>query len=55
VRFWVGIGVLQKREDSFIEAILSLSQAEKAHAAWESIKIDGLSGKNFSKIRVVEK
>ena len=35
VRFWVGVGALQKREDSFIETILSPSQLEKAEVAWE--------------------
>ncbi len=52
-KFWVGVGALQKREDSFIETILSPSQLEKAQAAWEPVTIKGLEGKNFTQIRVV--
>jgi len=53
-KFWVGVGALQKRGDSFMETILSLSQIDKVHAKWESVKVDGLSGKNFSKIRIIQ-
>jgi len=53
VRFWVGVGALQKREDSFIEAILSPSQIEKANCTWEPITVEGLEGKNFNRIRVL--
>lgn len=52
-KFWVGVGALQKRGDSFIETILSPSQLEKAKAALESVAIEGLYGKNFNSIRVV--
>jgi hypothetical protein len=54
VRFWVGVGVLRKKESGFIEDILSVSQLEKAKFSWENIQIDGLSGKNFFKIRITE-
>jgi hypothetical protein len=52
-KFWVGIGALQKREDSFIETILSPSQIEKAKFVWESVAIQGLEGKNFKRIRII--
>ena len=52
-KFWVGVGALQKREDAFIETILSPSQLEKVKAIWEDVKIEGLEGKNFKKIRIV--
>lgn len=52
-KFWVGVGTLQKRGDSFIETILSITQLEKVNAEWESIHIDGLDGKNFSRIRII--
>ena len=52
-KFWVGIGALQRRDDSFIETILSLSQLEKAHSVWEQVTINGLDGKNFKRIRIV--
>ena len=53
VRFWVGVGVLQKRDNSFIENIFSISQLEKASPVWQAVTIDGLDGKNFKRIRVV--
>ncbi|HYC34132.1 MAG TPA: hypothetical protein VEC13_00190 [Candidatus Paceibacterota bacterium] len=54
VRFWVGVGVLEQRKDSFIENILSITQLEKAKFDWESVSIKGLEGKNFRKIRVIK-
>lgn len=54
VRFWVGVGALQRRGDSFIETILSPSQIEKAQFEWETVEIKELVGKNFKKIRILE-
>lgn len=54
VRFWVGVGALQKRNDTFIETILSPSQLEKANSVWEPVTIKGLEGKNFKRIRVLD-
>jgi hypothetical protein len=53
VRFWVGAGVLEKRGDTFIETVLSPTQIDKVKAHWEPASIDGLEGKNFSRIRVI--
>ena len=53
VKFWVGTGALKKKEDSYQESILSPSQLEKTTYVFESIFIDGLSSKNFKKIRIV--
>lgn len=53
-KFWVGVGALQRREDGFIETILSPSQLEKAKAVWEPVEVKGLEGKNFKKIRLVQ-
>jgi len=52
-KFWVGVGALQTRGDSFIETVLSISQLEKAKSSWEAILIEGLDGKNFKKIRII--
>lgn len=52
-RFWVGVGALKRRGDSFIETILSPSQIENTKAEWIPVEIKGLSGKNFKKLRVV--
>jgi len=52
-KFWVGVGALQRRGETFIETILSPSQVKKTNTAWESVKLDGLNGKNFNSIRIV--
>jgi len=52
-KFWVGVGALSPRDDSFRQIILSPSQLEKSNFNWEDMNIEGLSGKNFSKIRVL--
>ncbi|HRH24558.1 MAG TPA: hypothetical protein PK109_03150 [Candidatus Paceibacterota bacterium] len=52
-KFWAGVGALKKRDDSYIETILSPEQIKAASATWEPISI-GLKGKNFSKIRIIE-
>ncbi|MFA6325135.1 MAG: hypothetical protein WCX46_02820 [Candidatus Paceibacterota bacterium] len=51
-KFWVGVGALKKREDKFIEYILSPSQIEATKSNFEDINIEGLLGKNFNKIRI---
>lgn len=52
-KFWAGVGVLKKKEDGFIESILSPEQLNKAHSQWAPMEIKGLEGKNFSKIRII--
>lgn len=52
-KFWVGVGALKKDRESFKEYILSPKQLESAHFDWENVQIDGLQGKNFSKIRIL--
>lgn len=53
-KFWVGVGVLKKIDNGFIEYVLSPSQLETASFNWESIQIDSLYGKNFNKIRILK-
>ncbi|OGI62954.1 hypothetical protein A2818_00330 [Candidatus Nomurabacteria bacterium RIFCSPHIGHO2_01_FULL_40_12] len=53
-KFWVGVGALKKISDSFMEYVLSPSQLETAKFNWEPIAINGLSGKNFNKIRIID-
>lgn len=53
-KFWVGIGALKKLKDEYIEYILSPSQINKSEIKIEDIQIDGLSGKNFNKIKVID-
>lgn len=54
-KFWVGVGALQRRGNSFIETILSPSQLEKANFSWEPVNVKGLNGKNFNRIRVIKR
>jgi len=54
VKFWVGIGALKKRNEEFIEYILSPIQLETQKTTKEKISIKGLDSKNFSEIRVFE-
>ncbi len=53
-KFWVGVGVLKRRDDGFIESILSPDQLEKAEYEWQPVSIEGLNGKNFNRLRVVQ-
>lgn len=53
-KFWVAVGALKPRDGSFRQIILSPKQLSAAHSVWEEVKIDGLDGKNFSKIRILK-
>ncbi|HUC31579.1 MAG TPA: hypothetical protein VMR99_02755 [Candidatus Paceibacterota bacterium] len=52
-KFWVGVGVLKKKEDDFTESVLSPDQLHGAQYECVPIDIKGLDGKNFKKLRVV--
>jgi hypothetical protein len=52
-KFWAGVGALKLRDDSYRQLVLSPSQLEKVAFTWEPIEIDGLTGKNFTRIRVL--
>lgn len=53
VKFWVGIGVLEKRDKSFIERILSPQQIDRSIFDTKSIAIKNLPGKNFETINIL--
>ncbi len=53
MKFWVGAGVLKIRDKSFRQIILSPSQLKKVMFEWQDVDIQGLSGKNFKRIRVL--
>ncbi len=53
VKYQTGAGVLIKNESGLIESIYSPSQLEKSKFDWEDVKIEGLSSKNFRKIRII--
>ena len=52
-KFWAGVGALKRLNDNFIECVLSPTQIESTKNEWEQISFDGLSGKNFNKIRII--
>jgi hypothetical protein len=52
-KYWAGVGALKRRDDSFIESVLSPDQLASTKAEWVSLSFPGLSGKNYQKIRVV--
>lgn len=52
-KFWVAVGALEKTGDSFNDIVLTPKQLEAANFDWEPVKIEGLEGKNFSRIRVL--
>ncbi len=53
-KFWVGVGALIKKDDTFTESVLSPSQINDS-SKFEPISIDNLNGKNFTKIRIIQK
>jgi len=50
-KFWVGIGALKKKENGFIEYVLSPKQIESEKLIREDISIKELDGKNFHSIK----
>ncbi|HMI09974.1 MAG TPA: hypothetical protein VK497_06270 [Candidatus Saccharimonadales bacterium] len=52
-KFWVGIGALRPRDDSFRQIILTPNQLKEASYAREAIELTGLMGENFKRIRIL--
>jgi hypothetical protein len=52
-KFWAGVGTLEKNGCGFAELVLTPKQLAAADFSWQDIHLDGLTGKNFSKIRVL--
>lgn len=52
MKFWVGVGILKPKDDSYRQIILSPHQLKDTQVTWQDIRIPGLEGKNFSKIRI---
>ncbi len=53
-KFWAGVGALQLKGDSYNELVLTPKQLEAATFKWEEVKLEGLTGKNFSQVRVLK-
>ncbi len=50
-KYWVGVGVLKPKGDSFRQIVLSPKQLKATNYEWQAVDF-GLTGKNFKKIRV---
>ncbi len=53
-KYWVGIGALRPRDDTYRQYVLSPSQLKNSEFEWQSATFSGLTGKNFSQIRVIK-
>ena len=54
IKYWVGVGALRRKGDNFVTTVLSPKQLSDASFSMQNVTIDGLSEKNFSRIRVLE-
>ncbi len=52
MKFWIGAGVLEKKESTYIENILSPNQITNGSFITEDISINDLKGRNFGSIRI---
>jgi hypothetical protein len=52
-KFWAGVGALRKDGDHFTDLVLSPKQVESAVYGWQDVQLEGLQGKNFSRIRII--
>lgn len=53
MKFWIGVGALQPRDNSYCPTILSPAQLQKTDYNFEAVQLNGLNGKNFKRIRVL--
>lgn len=51
-KFWVGVGGLERKDDNYAMKVLTLSQSESPTWQSASVSVPGLTGKNFSSIRI---
>jgi hypothetical protein len=54
-KYWVGVGALKPRDDTLRQFVLTPKQLQSAKFDWQDVQLTGLAGKNFSKIRVLDK
>ncbi|MGI8419189.1 MAG: hypothetical protein ACR2LN_00935 [Candidatus Levyibacteriota bacterium] len=53
-KFWASVGALQSSGDSFAKRVLTPKQLQSATFDWQEIRIDGLEGGNFRRVRVLK-
>jgi hypothetical protein len=54
-KFWAGVGALEKSDEGFHRLVLTPNQLQNAKFDWEDVQLDGLTGKNFGRIRIIRK
>lgn len=54
VKYWVGVGVLRRKDNSFVPTVLSPQQLKNSSFLTQEVRIEGLNLKNFNKIRILE-
>ena len=54
IKYWVGVGALKRKSDRFSTTVLSPKQLDNASFSTQNVTIEGLRGKNFKTIRVME-
>jgi hypothetical protein len=53
-KFWAGVGALERNGESYAELVLTPKQLAAAQFTLEDVHIDGLQGRNFSKVKVLK-
>ena len=53
VKFWVGAGVLKTQGDSFMPYVFSPKQLSVGSFRTEDIQVNGLTGKNYTSVRIL--
>ena len=54
IKYWIGVGALRLRNESFVPTILSPSQLANTEFSIYDVRIEGLSAENFKTIRILE-
>jgi len=53
-KFWYAVGALEHSDGSYSQVVLTPKQLKASAFDWEDAKFVGISGKNFSRIRVIK-
>lgn len=53
-KFWAGVGALVRRDDSYIETVLTPDQIASSNAKWTECSLPNSSEKNLREIRILD-
>lgn len=53
-KFWAAVGALERTGGEYLDVVLTPRQLASARFEWHDVHVEGLHGRNFSRIRVVE-